>query len=174
MLFHCERPRVDRYTKYFPVWKPGSSGTTNGEGEKLGDEIADGDGREPEKKELIETWNEDSPSKSNDPGPYCRHWHIWVIRIGYCRPDLRVRTLIVEGNNVLLVQIGVLKLSSSELLSRNHVQRLPPYCNARRLTAICSSARKKRLATTMINDVGHVPSMTFESGSPFFSMSEDS
>lgn len=117
MLLNSERTRIDFDTEYCDVGKPSSSSPTHREGQQLSHDSADADRRESEEEKLIETGNDDGPRQSNSPSAEGRDGHVEVVGVCYRRSHFWVRTLVVESNKMLFVQIRVVECGTSNFLA---------------------------------------------------------
>lgn len=117
MFLDGERSRVQGHSENLDVGSEGRHGSTHWEGQKLSDDSADRNGGEPEEEELVQARYNDRPCNSENPGTEGRDWHVGIVGIGNGRPDLGVWTLVIKAN-VVLVQVGVIKHSSRQLLVR--------------------------------------------------------
>jgi hypothetical protein len=112
VLLDGKRTRIEGDTEYLDGGDKACPETEEREGDELRDNARDGNGWEAEEEELVEAGDDDGPNEANEPSTEGVDGHVWVICVGYSRPDFRVRGIVLEGVDMVDVEVGVVKLGN--------------------------------------------------------------
>ena len=116
MLFCREWSGVQGETKDLLLGEICGSRTAEGKRKQLCDNPRYCDGRIAEIKELVGSRNDNGPDNADNPSAQGVDWHFGVVCIGNCRAHFGVRTIISVSIEMAFVQVGVVKLSTGNLL----------------------------------------------------------
>lgn len=116
MLLDGERSGVKGETKDLNGGDDAGPETEEGEGDELGDDARDGDGGISEEEELVQAGDEDGPAETDDPCAEGVDGHVGVVCVGDGGPDFRVRGVVLEGVDMVEVEVGVLKVGNGDVV----------------------------------------------------------
>jgi len=123
MFLDSERTWVQGVAKDFPFGEDERHTPPDGKRNQLSDKIADGDTGVPEEEELVKAGDNNSHNHTQEPYTDGGHRHVWVIRVGDSRTDLRVRTVLLEVAQMIPVEIRVREMGSGNLLDGGIIDR---------------------------------------------------